>query len=73
MGMEQQAAIVTAHHLKAQANEARGAIAELVRNPIPASNGVNTEQSAGDLAVCGAGKPSVESAQGEDETIAPRG
>jgi len=72
MGMEQQAAIATAHHLKAEADEARGPIPELVRDPVPAGNALTTEQSAGDVTMCGAGKPSVKSAQGEDETIATR-
>ena len=48
------------------------AVTEVVRNPVSVGNGVVAEQAAGDLAMGGVGKSFVESAQGEDEAIAPR-
>jgi hypothetical protein len=50
----------------------RRAVTEVVRNPVSVDNGVVADQAAGDLAMGGAGKSFVESAQGEDEAIAPR-
>ena len=69
--VQQQAAIAAAHHGEAEPDQACGLIAEFVRNPVPVGNRVIAEQGAGDLAMGGAGKPPVEPAQGEDETIAP--
>ena len=60
--MQQQAAIAAAHHREAEADQARGPIAEFVRNPVSVVDCVVAEQGAGDFAMGGAGKPSVESA-----------
>src|ERR1700688_448220 len=49
----------------------RRAVTEVVRNPVSVGNGVVAEQATGDLAMGGVGKPFVESAQSDDEAIAP--
>ena len=72
IGVQQQAAIAAAHHAVARggpgAPSDRGVHAKSSRGR---ECRVVAEQGAGDLAMRGAGKPAVEPAQGEDETIAP--
>jgi hypothetical protein len=71
--MKEKAAIATAHHRESEPDDPAGLIAQFVRNPVTFRDGFGVEQNSGDLGVGRPLKPAIQSAQREDEPVAPLG
>lgn len=71
--MKEEAAIAAAHHGESESDDPAGLIAQFVRNPVTFRDGFGVEQHSGDLGVGRPLKPAIQSAQREDEPVAPLG
>lgn len=69
----QQRAIAAAHQRKPALDKSDGSVAHIVRLPGAFGNTFGAEQRFGDLAVCAAVEPAVESAQRKHEPLSPLG
>jgi hypothetical protein len=70
--MEQQTPIAALHHAEPEADEADGAITQVMAFPAALRDTGGAEEDLGDLTVGGVHATSVERAQGEDEPVSAR-